>query len=327
MLFPFKFVIAFCISLPFISQAQTSEEKTAYPDKAATKNEIPADTSIQDKSIRYKPDFVTNLVTEIQETSGIIMFNGSLWTINDSGNPAVIYQLDTVNGTVIRKVVVRDAVNTDWEAITQDDSTIYVGDFGNNAGNRTDLRILKIHKKDLNNPLIDTVQAGYIHFRYPDQVLFKPAMNRNNFDCEAFFVYNDSIHLFSKDWADQRTRHYVLPADTGNYTAGIIENFNSDGLITDASVNREGNIILLGYKNTGGKFYSCFCWLLSGYNGDHFFSGTCKRIELGSAFFVGQSEGIILNEDNTAWLTSESIQIGPMHHAAKLFRLNMEKFF
>jgi hypothetical protein len=310
-----KLLISFCLVLPLPGFTQSG------------KLNVSADSSTAIKSIRYKSEFVTNLPTAVTETSGLIVLNGMLWTINDSGNPAEIYQIDSTSGAVIRKVVIRNAVNTDWEAITQDDSNIYIGDFGNNPGNRTDLRILKIPKNCLSNNSDSIVQAGYIHFRYPDQFLFKSSFNKNNFDCEAFFYRNDSLHLFSKDWSDLQTRHYILPADTGNYTAKLVEKFNADGLITDASINKKGNIILLGYKNTGGNAYSCFCWLISGYKDCSFFSGKKSRVELGSAVQLGQSEGIMLNEDNSAWLTSESINFSLIHHPAKLFKLYLGNYF
>jgi hypothetical protein len=132
--------------------------------------------------------------------------------------------------------------------------------------------------------------------------------------------------LFSKNWVDKKTCHYTIPAIPGTFIARLSEEFNTDGLVTDAAINKLGNIVLLGYKNTGGKFWDCFCWLLSGYNNSTFFSGQKTRIELGSALQVGQSEGIILNDDNTAWLSSESIQASIFFLPAKLFALDLNTF-
>jgi len=263
----------------------------------------------------------------MNETSGLLYLNGQLWTINDSGNKPEIYQVDRLKGSVLRTVVIRNAVNTDWESITQDDSNIYIGDFGNNTGNRTNLCILKIGKTDLLNLANDTLNAGYIHFSYPDQDNFSIAFNNNNFDCEAFFFSHDSLHLFSKNWSDMHTKHYVVPVDTGNYNARFAEQFNADGLITDAAINEKGNVVLLGYKNSGGRSYTCFAWLLSGYEGSSFFNGSKQRVELGSAFHLGQTEGIVLKNDNTGWLSSESIKFGWFHKPAKLYNFNFSIFF
>jgi len=275
----------------------------------------------------YKPYFNTRLPSILNETSGLLFFNGQLWTINDSGNPPEIYQLDRANGNILQTVTVSNSINTDWESITQDDSNVYIGDFGNNAGNRTDLCILKITKADLLNTTNDTVQAGYIHFIYPDQTQFKPAFNNTNFDCEAFIYFNDSLHLFSKNWSDLHTKHYILPADTGYYKARLAERFNAEGLITDASINAKGNIVLLGYKKKDRKSYSCFAWLLHGYENSDFFSGNRSRLKLGSALHLGQTEGIVLNDDNTGWFSSESIQSGRFYKTAKLFSFDFGSYF
>jgi len=278
-------------------------------------------------STRYKPQFVTDLPESINETSGLLFFNGEIWTINDSGNQPEIYQIDSTSGNVLRTVVVRNSVNTDWESISQDDSNVYIGDFGNNAGNRKNLCILKIPKAYMLNLLNDTVDATYIRFSYPDQTHFQTAFNNNNFDCEAFFFHNDSLHLFSKNWSDLKTKHYVLPSLPGNYIARLADNFNADGFITDASINAKGNIVLLGYKNIKGRRYTCFAWLLSGYIGTGFFGGERKRLKLGSALRLGQTEGIVLKNDNTGWISSESIQAGWVNEPAKLFGFDFGYFY
>jgi len=277
--------------------------------------------------IHYKPHFIANLPDEIKETSGLLLFNGQLWTLNDSGNKPEIYQIDSTNGSVLRTIVISNSVNTDWESMAQDDSNVYIGDFGNNAGNRTNLRILKIAKNDIANPENDSVKAGHIYFVYPDQTQFPTAVNKNNFDCEAFIFCNDSLHLFSKDWVDQQTRHYVIPAEPGRYKARLVEKFQANGLITDASINAKGNIVLLGYKNTVRRSYTCFVWLLSGYTGTDFFSGNKRKVELGSALQLGQTEGIILNNDNTGRISSESIHAGWFYESAKMFRFNLNSLF
>jgi len=278
-------------------------------------------------SARIKPFQIAKLPSVLQETSGLVVFDHTLWTLNDGGNPAEIYQIDTISGAVLRTVTIRGAVNTDWEGLTQDDSSIYIGDFGNNSGNRKDLYILKISKNDLISNRSDTLSAGYIRYIYPDQVDFSPDENHTNFDCEAFFFYNDSIHIFSKRWLDLNTSHYKVPADTGYFQAEFVELFQADGLITDASINDKGNIILLGYKNTGGKFWKCFCWTLADYDDCYFFDGAKTRIELGSALRIGQSEGIYLKNDNQVWLSSESIMKRGPFRKAKLFTMDLRTYF
>lgn len=283
--------------------------------------------TISNNSIHHKPVCIAKLPGTIGETSGLVYFDKQLWTINDGGNAATLYQIDTITGKVLRTVAVSNASNRDWESVTQDDSNVYIGDFGNNYGNRKDLCILKIAKSELSNPQANNVKAASIYFSYPDQDNFTNMLNKNNFDCEAFFCIRDTLHLFSKDWLDLNTRHYTIPAQTGQFKANFIEQFRADGLITDASVNEKGNIVLLGYKNTGGRFWDCFCLTLTGYSNNHFFNGKIIRIQLGSALHLGQTEGITLNADNTAWLSSESIRILFFHRCAKLYRIDVSNYF
>lgn len=281
--------------------------------------ELPDSTN--SKNISVKPNLISKLPKVINETSGLVFFNGKLFTINDSDNPAAIYQVDTTTGETVRTIIVGNTVNHDWEAITHDDSNVYIGDFGNNYGNRTDLQILKIAKADILNSENDTVEAGFIRFSYPDQVSFERKLNNNNLDCEAFFYYQDSLHLFSKNWSDLKTKQFVVPSDTGTYMAKLAGQYNADGLITDASVNTQGNIVLLGYKNIRGRKWECFCLLLQVGDSGICFNSNTTRIELGSAWHLGQTEGIFLNDDNTAWLSSESIMAGKLFRPAKLYNV------
>ncbi len=274
-------------------------------------------------SIHRRPHLIAVLPTIINETSGLLMQDGKLWTINDGGNPAAIYRIDTITGMIIQTIVIRNAINSDWESLTQDDSDVYIGDFGNNSGNRSDLRILKIPKAELFSTEADTVNATFIYFSYPDQISFVADFCKTGFDCEAFFVQHDSIHLFTKDWSDQQTKHYILPSDTGTYVAKLVESFDAGGLITDAAINEKGNMTLLGYKKTWGKFYTCFMWEFSSYKCCFYFSGNKRRVRLGSALYAGQTEGMVLNNDNTVWLSSERIKAGWLSLPAKLFTLDL----
>ena len=283
--------------------------------------------SAKSKNISLKPHLISKLPKVINETSGLVFFNGMLFTINDSDNPAAIYQVDTTTGETVRTVIIGNAVNHDWEAITHDDSNVYIGDFGNNYGNRTDLQILKITKADILDSENDTVEAGFIRFSYPDQTSFERRLNNNNFDCEAFFYYHDSLHLFSKNWSDFESKHYVISSDTGTYQAELAGQFYVDGLITDASVNAQGNIVLLGYKNIRGRKWECFCWLYQVADSGICFNSNTTRIELGSAWHLGQTEGIFLKDDNTAWLSSESIMAGKLFRPAKLYNASFNSSY
>src|SRR3990172_248639 len=133
---------------------------------------------------------VRDLPADLTENSGMIESGNLFWMINDGDHGAILYGYNNATGNIDRTVAVKDAVNTDWEEITQDAQHIYIGDFGNNNGNRTDLRIYIIDKSNLQTG--DTVTAsGIIEFGFEDQTDFTSSPNNTSFDCEAFVVISD----------------------------------------------------------------------------------------------------------------------------------------
>ena len=144
----FRYCLFALLLLIFIDFPQLSAQTDSSVKKQADSVGIISDSALFKRS-HYKPRFITDLPKSVQETSGLIFFDKQLWTINDSGNKPEIYQLDTSNGNVVRKIVISNSVNKDWESITQDEENVYIGDFGNNSGNRKDLCILKIPKSEI----------------------------------------------------------------------------------------------------------------------------------------------------------------------------------
>jgi len=277
-------------------------------------------------STNYQPNLVANLTQNLNENSALIYWNNQIVTLNDGGNEAALFFLNT-NGAVLRKVIVSQASNIDWEALTQDENNIYIGDFGNNYGNRNDLCVYKISKIDISNSINDTVIAFKMNFDYGNQVDFNSALNANNFDCEAFFYHMDSLHLFTKDWLDLKTRHYVLPSHWMDTVHAIqVDSFLIDGLITDATIDTSSaNAMLLGYKNNGNNIYTSFIWILSDYSEHHYFSRNKRRIEIGNMFNVSQTEGITLIDSTQGYLSSEQIS-SVITISAKLFQFNFQSF-
>ena len=91
-------------------------------------------------------EIVGALPDTVSETSGLIFHNGKLITHNDSGGRPELYEIDTTSLEITRTVTIENIENIDWEDIAQDDTHIYIGDFGNNGGDRTDLKIYKCLK-------------------------------------------------------------------------------------------------------------------------------------------------------------------------------------
>jgi len=264
----------------------------------------------------YQMEQRATLPNILEETSGLAYLNGELWTHNDGGNPNEIYRIDSLTGAVLQTVLVGALENEDWEDMAQNDTHLFVGDFGNNPGNRMDLRIGRIDRNDLSNLI---VSSQLINFSYSDQTDFTELFNANDYDCEAFFFYQDSLHLFTKNWVDEQTRHYTLPATPGTHVAQLRETFDSQGLITGAAIDEQtGTISLLGYTPSGVNFM----WLLYDYKSHHYFSGNIRKINLGTGLTNSQTEGIVFTENGSGFVTSENFNFLP----PRLLRFNTRQW-
>jgi len=247
-------------------------------------------------TITLSPVYSVQLSSEIAETSGLIFFQDGLLTHNDNTDEN-LYVIDTVNGSTLSSFSIPNVVNSDWEEITQDSLYLYVGDFGNNAGNRTDLHILRIDKLSLleGAPTIDTIA-----FAYEDQIDFTPSNQNTAFDCEAFIAGSDSLFLFTKNWNNQSTVCYSLPKTPGSYIALRRDSSDVDGLITGATFLPEKKLVILsGYS----ALLQPFMYLLFNFEGTDFFSAFQQKINPSLNFH--QVEGVSTSNGIDVYLTNE----------------------
>ncbi len=193
---------------------------------------------------------LSTLSDSIRESSGLLYLNQRIITHNDSGGEAALYELDSVTGDVLREVWISNASNVDWEELSSDENYLYIFDFGNNNGNRTDLRIYRVSIADYF--LSDTLIAEVTEFFYSDQSDFNSAPYTTNFDAEAACVLGDSIYIFTKNWGDKHTNIYSLPKIPGNHAANKIGNLNAQCLVTGAALNEQNQTLMLcGYQFPG----------------------------------------------------------------------------
>jgi hypothetical protein len=254
----------------------------------------------------------------LDETSGIVYTNGDLWTHNDSGNPPAIYKIDPSAGAILQTVNVTNATNVDWEDITADDDYIYIGDFGNNGnGIRTNLRVYKVTKSDIPAGANVNVTAAVINFSYSDQVIgTSPGSNSTEFDCEAFFVKDNLLHLFTKDWVNHHTKHYTLSTAPGTYSISSPEPFfDVNGLVTSADISDDGQVALVGYQP---DFSGIFMYVLDHFSGGKFFNGNSQHVALGSVIDLnnvanskGQMEAVTFTTGGDGYVTNEKIASVP----------------
>jgi hypothetical protein len=260
----------------------------------------------------------TILSLNLDETSGLLLWNNRFWTHNDDSD-INLYSINPNDLTDIQSYILTGTVNKDWEEISHDANYIYLGDFGNNAnGNRTDLKILRVEKNSLlaHDPKIDTIS-----FSYPLQTDFTATGGNNtNFDCEAFIITLDSIYLFTKEWKSKKTTIYALPKIAGNYTARYCNAYNVNGLITGATYVEDKRLIVLsGYSS----LLQPFIFLLYDYNAHEFFGGNKRMIAINSSFH--QVEGITTTDGLTYYITNERLT-SPLVIDQKLQTINLTNY-
>ena len=225
----------------------------------------------------------------------------------------------------MRSIVLANCNNYDWEALAYTNDKLFIGDFGNNYGNRQNLVIYGCNAIDLANSSQSTVNCEPHTYVYSNQSSFVSALNNNDFDAEAFYNHQDTFHIFTKNWVNNKTNHYALPNDTSQHLALLIHSFVCDGLITDCSHDSNTNTtVLLGYKTVGLGLYNSFAWLITDYEDGNIFGGNKRRIELGSALQVGQTEGIYLNASGTGVISAE--RINQINAPARLFYFDFSPF-
>jgi hypothetical protein len=260
---------------------------------------------------------LTTLNEELNETSGLIWLEDRLISHNDSGDDHFLYEVDTLTGEISRQVVVVNAASSDWEDICADENFIYIGDFGNNSGTRTDLRIYRVSIDSYLSALNDTVYCDTILFNYSDQISFEPATYTTNFDAEALIAYNDSLYIFTKNWGNYRTNIYSLPKAPGTYSISKIDSIDTEGLVTGAVYNPESEEIIL----TGYTIFDPFIYYLTDFIGNNFSDGSNLRV---APSFEGsiQIEGIAAFNAHQYYVSSEKMGAD----ASILHRLTLTDF-
>jgi hypothetical protein len=262
---------------------------------------------------------VSELPRVLNESSGLIYLeNGNLLSHNDSGGKAELYEFEPGSGDLVRVIKVIGARNVDWEEIASDSTYIYLGDFGNNLGTRQHLLIYRISKEQVE--ISDDITPDIIRFKYPDQTSFR-SRNFHNYDCEAMIVVGEKIFLFSKNRSDFRSDIYIIHSKPGEYVAEKKGTLETEGLITAADINANGDkVALLGYTFLGGNQFRPFMFLISDFEGMDLLSGQTKRIELEMR---KQTEGLCFYDDTKVYFSEEEENL----NKGFLFQMDLSKVY
>ena len=259
----------------------------------------------------------------LQEVSGLYLESTNrYWWHNDSGSAPQLY-LTNNKGKLKDTILLASIQNIDWEDITHDTlGNIYIGDFGNNINKRKDLRIY------IYNPRSKKIET--IEFEYPDQKEFPPKPSEQNFDMEAFFWFQDSLHLFSKNrmlHGNYHTKHYVLPAKGGKYIAELRNEMNlKNRVVTAAAISPDGKTVALvayNIKKVLGflPWSSASIFFIRNFEGNDFLKGTVYKKRAPGFLWATQLEALDFLDDQTIYIASEKTKfIKPKAKRVKLKR-------
>jgi hypothetical protein len=112
------------------------------------------------------------LLAEASGTAQSVANPGLFWTIGDSGNPPELLAVDST-GTLRGRVVIRGAVNVDWESVALGPCgqarCVYIADTGDNGERRSEVRLYRLVEPSLpaDGATISRT-AESLGLRYPD---------------------------------------------------------------------------------------------------------------------------------------------------------------
>ena len=239
----------------------------------------------------------------INETSGLEFYNNNFITHNDSGGEPSLYVFNE-KGEIIETIELnknssQQIENNDWEDITNDNEYLFVADTGNNFGNRDNLNIIRVSKKD------SLIVDGVIEISYLNQESFFPRP-KHKYDAEALVIIDDKIVLFSKDREGLNSDLYLIDKTlSGSQTITSSSSYNVNTLITGGDYNEENNLLaLVGYNSREEQHLILFNnFVLTDLKNNTFVK---YKIPLERA----QIEAIKIIDEKTFWVTSEDEGIG-----------------
>jgi len=247
-----------------------------------------------------KLEYLGKFPSNLSEVSGIDRDGiGNLWAIEDNGNKDILYQI-TPEGKPVKKLRIENAKNRDWEDLSiSSTGTVYIGDFGNNANDRKDLRVYRIPRQELKKK---SPKAEKIKFAYPEQKKFPPKKSDALFDCEGFFHWQGYLYLFTKNRSrpySGKTLVYRIPDKKGSYEAEFLGEFvlckdQDHCSVTGADISDDGKtIVVIGYG---------FIYVLTEFNLNDFSN---PKIEIIDLKYETQIESVCFSGEKTVLIADE----------------------
>ena len=178
----------------------------------------------------------------ITEASGVAAsrrYGNVLWVHNDSGDTNRVFAIAT-NGASFATYVLGGAEANDWEDIAvgpgpvAGTSYVYVGDIGDNGGNRNSIEVYRFPEPEVTTSLfnITLTNVDRLEFRYPDS-------RGENAETLLVDPTNGDIYVVSKAGSGEarvyRASPPFVPLDRVTMTLVASLQFGTAPLIGDAS--------------------------------------------------------------------------------------------
>jgi hypothetical protein len=249
--------------------------------------------SVKTSSPNYTVLGENKLPDELRETSGLYCPEvGSAYTVNDSGNTPIIYNIDTTGRVIAQKTV--STKNIDWEALTGDSQHFYIGDVGNNNGKRKLVQIHTVPKQQVKDQNAVTTTEIF----YKNNTVNQNEYLKHDFDAESLINVDENLFLLSKSWDTGTLFIYQLNKTEPQQTVEPVSKIEGLlGVVTGGDFDSINNrFILIGYElGRLGSFYP-FITIL---NKDWSFN---KSFRLKG---YGQVEGLCVTPNAEVWFTQE----------------------
>ena len=184
------------------------------------------------------------------EVSGVVAsrkYPGTFWIHTDGGKQPFLVAINRDGGTIAKFDVF--ARFTDWEDIAIDDQGhLFLGDLGNNDGERKELRVYRVNEPDPacmgKKPKLRPDLTW--HLKFPQQP----------FDCESLFIVGTNGFVISKLFNNEHARVYRFPLAPSKEAVTLVEVgvLPITSPVTGADVSKDGKLLGIVAKHGAHVF-------------------------------------------------------------------------
>lgn len=238
------------------------------------------------RGLEHLPPPVFNVAPVIRECSASVMdeANDAVWTLGDSGNPALLGRT-SMRDWITVPITVEGARNEDWEALVRARSGhLWILDVGDNDSIRKSVTLYEV------DPAQSASESRSLHVLRAVTVIY-PDGPRN---VEGGVIDDsDRLYLFEKtNLGRPRVATVSVSAQAPELQVAFqYGRLPAIGPITDASVSPEGDVFLLTYLG----IHRC----------NDCFDETRRSLRPVRAGFKGQIESLVALGSDRFWVASE----------------------